>query len=255
MIPGRRPGGHLRGSQAAILSSRRAATSHPSAGQAQICVCECPAPEGPPRPDTDEKAPLAHHWGPVRAPRSGRHCRRRRHCQSKELIPCTLSSDGKHLEISVKAFLPLSQIPPVWDSFWRPSYFNNGNLYPLDGIFPEYLYIETASWFLRHTYNRYTPHNSTEREIRGSLWGAESLVYFYICHHCHIHVLSCYIGPHCNGVMNYETRKCKTAVDMSFHNSLAIKKIIPVIKFRWPNRLFHGTWCDLTLSHLGCGEN
>ena len=113
MIPGRRPGGHLRGSQAAILSSRRAAASHPSAGQAQICVCECPGPEGPPRPDTDEKAPLAHHWGPAGAPRSGRHCRRRRHCQSKELIPCTLSSDGKHLEISVKAFLPLSQIPPV----------------------------------------------------------------------------------------------------------------------------------------------
>ena len=117
MIPGRRPGGHLRGSQAAILSSRQAATSHPSAGQAQICVCECPVPEGPPRPDTDEKAPLAHHWGPAGAPRSGRHCRRRRHCQSKELIPCTMSSDGKHLEISVKAFLPLSQIPP----------FNNDN--------------------------------------------------------------------------------------------------------------------------------
>ena len=69
--------------------------------------------------------PQRGHRGPTRmrrhhlrttagAPRSGRHCRRRRHCQSKELIPCTLSSDGKHLEISVKAFLPLSQIPPVY---------------------------------------------------------------------------------------------------------------------------------------------
>ena len=72
-----------------------------------------PGPRGATAADTDEKAPLAHHWGPAGAPRSGRHCRRRRHCQSKELIPCTMSSDGKPLEISVKAFLPLSQIPPV----------------------------------------------------------------------------------------------------------------------------------------------
>ena len=92
------------GNQAGTLPSSRAATTHPRAGQAQICVCECPAPEGPPRPDTDKKAPL-------RAGHPEAATRRRRHCQSKN-FPCTPPSDGKHLEISVNAFLPLYQIPP-----------------------------------------------------------------------------------------------------------------------------------------------
>ena len=74
---GRLPGGHLRGSQAGTLPSRRAATTHPRAGQAQIGVCECPSPEGPPRPDTDEKAPL-------RAGHQAAVARRRCHCQSTE---------------------------------------------------------------------------------------------------------------------------------------------------------------------------
>ena len=39
--------------------------------------CECPAPEEPPRPDTDEKATL-------RAEHPEAAARRRRHCQSTE---------------------------------------------------------------------------------------------------------------------------------------------------------------------------
>ena len=74
---GRRPGGHHRGSQAGTLPSRRAATTHPRAGQAQICVYECPPPEGLPRPDTDEKAPQ-------RAGHPEAAARRRRHCRSTE---------------------------------------------------------------------------------------------------------------------------------------------------------------------------
>ena len=74
---GRRPDCHHRGSQAGTLPSRPAATTHPRAGQAQIRVCECPAPEGLPRPDTDEKAPQ-------RAGHPEAAARRRRHCQSTE---------------------------------------------------------------------------------------------------------------------------------------------------------------------------
>ena len=73
---GRRPGGHLRGSQAGTLPSRRAAITHPRAGQAQICL-RVSGLAGPPPLDTDEKAPL-------RAGHPKAAARRRRHCQSTE---------------------------------------------------------------------------------------------------------------------------------------------------------------------------
>ena len=44
-----------------------------------------------------------------RAPGSGRQAAS---SLSKHRVPCTPSSDGKHQEISVKAYLPLSQIQP-----------------------------------------------------------------------------------------------------------------------------------------------
>ena len=59
---------------------------------------------GPPPLDTDEKAPL-------RAGHPEAAAKRRRHCQSTE-FHVLRRSDGEHLEISVKAFLPLPQIPP-----------------------------------------------------------------------------------------------------------------------------------------------